>query len=244
MTKKEKTNNSVQAFDAREALIRFKNSFTPDELDHAINELNIEWLDLDTWTPRQGLLLMVGIDPYRSESLVFKETSIESMPNPTWARITERPYASIDENGIPVARGFYLDLDQLLILSRIFQRWLSNPGHDLETRHSPHYFCEWAKRKAFDTFLELQGLKWANTAPAEAKPVQRSKVQDSAILEALRELGHDPQKLPKNKPGKPGVKAAVFAQLVGKSRVFPSGGTQFTHAWERLRSNGDLADQS
>ncbi|APW47069.1 hypothetical protein [Rhodoferax antarcticus] len=76
------------------------------------------------------------------------------------------------------------------------------------------------------------------------KPAQRFAVQEAAILDAIREPGYDPMELPKNAPGKPGVKAAIRANLVGKNPVFPKDGSQFEKAWERLRSNGEIADKS
>ena len=81
-------------------------------------------------------------------------------------------------------------------------------------------------------------------APAIVEAVPRGEAQDAAILDALKEGGFDPLKLPKNKPGKPGAKATVRTALVGVNRSFPKEGTQFDHAWERLRQRGDIADES
>lgn len=74
------------------------------------------------------------------------------------------------------------------------------------------------------------------------QPVQRGTAQDAAIMHAIREAGCDPLKLPKPPQGKPGMKAAVRAALVGKNPVFPKHGTQFEKAWERLRSRREIAD--
>ena len=80
-------------------------------------------------------------------------------------------------------------------------------------------------------------------ASASVKPLSHSEAQNKTILDKIRSLGHDPLKFPKNSPGKPGVKAAVRTALVG-IKPFPANGTQFDHAWERLRDRGDIVDQS
>jgi hypothetical protein len=64
------------------------------------------------------------------------------------------------------------------------------------------------------------------------KPVQRSAAQDAAIISALKTLGHDPKRLPKNAPGKPGVRSEVWAILKKNSKTFSSTKV-FTNAWER-----------
>lgn len=75
----------------------------------------------------------------------------------------------------------------------------------------------------------------ANTA---LMPVQRFAAQDKAILLELKNLGYDPQKLPKNPDGKPGVKAAVRTGL-SKNRLFV-GTTVFDKAWERLTAGSEI----
>jgi hypothetical protein len=64
------------------------------------------------------------------------------------------------------------------------------------------------------------------------KPVQRSAAQDAAVISALKALGHDPKRLPKNSPGKPGVRSAVWAILKKDCKTFSSTKV-FTNAWER-----------
>ncbi len=78
--------------------------------------------------------------------------------------------------------------------------------------------------------------------PEPLKPLSRGTAQDAAIHEAMREAGYNPLALPKNNPGKPGVKAAMKIALVGKHPAFPKDGTQFVKAWDRLRSLGEIAD--
>lgn len=72
----------------------------------------------------------------------------------------------------------------------------------------------------------------------KTKPLQRSAAQDSAVLQAIRDLGYDPKNLPANPAGKPGVKAAV-QQILLNDRLF-SGPTIFKKTWERLRAREDI----
>lgn len=76
--------------------------------------------------------------------------------------------------------------------------------------------------------------------PAPANPLQRSAAQGLEILAAIRDAGHDPNALPVNEPGKPGVKAFIRKSL-NESPLFV-GNKVFDKAWERLRSQGDIAD--
>jgi hypothetical protein len=74
---------------------------------------------------------------------------------------------------------------------------------------------------------------------SEVRPVQRSKAQEDAILAKIQTNGHDPLKLVKNQPGKPGVKAEIRTAL-GSSGMW-AGQTVFNKAWERLLRNGTIA---
>jgi hypothetical protein len=68
--------------------------------------------------------------------------------------------------------------------------------------------------------------------------VSRSLAQDRAILSYLSAKGHDPKKLPRNEPGKPGVKAAAKKALQGTPNFI--GSRVFDKAWDRLRKNKDI----
>ena len=73
------------------------------------------------------------------------------------------------------------------------------------------------------------------------KPLQRSAAQDAAILREIKKQGYDPLALPKNSPGKSGVKAAVRTALA-KNPLFTSK-TVFDKAWERLTTSADIEIQ-
>ena len=65
------------------------------------------------------------------------------------------------------------------------------------------------------------------------KPPPKQQYQEQEILRVIRELSHDPKKLPKQKPGKSGVKAEVRQKLSFSVKVFDK-------AWERLRASQDI----
>ncbi len=78
----------------------------------------------------------------------------------------------------------------------------------------------------------------SENAPTQAssKPVQAQRHQESEILRVIMELGYQAKQLPKDTPGKPGVKAAVRAKLKFTNAVFDK-------AWERLSSSKDIVKE-
>lgn len=68
-----------------------------------------------------------------------------------------------------------------------------------------------------------------------------STAQDAEILRAIERAGHDPKRLPKNTPGKPGVKKAIRDELKTQP-LFKGGIKVFDHAWDRLRQSGNIVD--
>lgn len=79
-------------------------------------------------------------------------------------------------------------------------------------------------------------------APAQSqpspKPLQRQKAQQLAILQKLRELGYEPEALPKARSGKSSAaKQAVKAALGYTQDVM-------NKAWQKLRSDGQIKDES
>lgn len=109
--------------------------------------------------------------------------------------------------------------------------------------------CDWiayAKDQGGHEFAQLAALGnpkfrrvWEESADAPAarkveavtgnkNPPKQQQFQEQAILRVLASLSYDPKALPKNKPGKPGVKAAVRNELKLSVSVFKK-------AWERLK---------
>ncbi len=76
-------------------------------------------------------------------------------------------------------------------------------------------------------------------------PPKRARVkgleEECAIIEAIKQLGIDPEKVPRNPPGKPGVKAAVRKILSERDDLFSYNGS-FDKTWEDLRREKRIAD--
>ncbi|MGE0801582.1 MAG: hypothetical protein AB7G13_22355 [Lautropia sp.] len=77
-------------------------------------------------------------------------------------------------------------------------------------------------------------------APADL-PKQRWPAQEDVVLGLVRELGFDPERLPKALPGKGGVKAQVRDLAKDRHRQLFEGRV-FEKAWDRLRKDGRIAD--
>lgn len=121
-------------------------------------------------------------------------------------------------------------------------RTLSNAAHTFITLHS---FNEWRKRLAGDQSGTVQSTESVqpSTEGAKQKVVRDKGVQQGdAILAEIRKQGFDPMALPPKPPGRPGVKAAVRAALTD-SPLF-KGSKVFDKAWERLRKDRLMADES
>lgn len=80
----------------------------------------------------------------------------------------------------------------------------------------------------------------AQIEPRNGRGVSAQARQDVEILETLRRKGYDPRRLPKNPPGKSGVRSEVRKAL-GAAGAW-SGTTVFKRAWQRLRDAGEIAD--
>jgi hypothetical protein len=74
---------------------------------------------------------------------------------------------------------------------------------------------------------------------SRSKPVPRFKCQDDDILRAIRTFDVDPLALPRNTPGKSGIKAKVKRALGTKEHWAYK--TVFKKAWDRLLKRGDIA---
>jgi len=74
-----------------------------------------------------------------------------------------------------------------------------------------------------------------------SKPKPRQRSQEEAILSAIKDLGLDPQSLPAMPRGKGTVKAKVREALKGDPHW---GGRVFDKAWERLRADGRVKEET
>jgi hypothetical protein len=91
----------------------------------------------------------------------------------------------------------------------------------------------WDDFLAFASDLGIP-MDTCNEVKNTARPQGQQIHQEREILRVINELGYNPKCLPARKPGKPGAKA-----LVRKSLKLSDG--VFNKAWERLRSDGDIA---
>lgn len=87
--------------------------------------------------------------------------------------------------------------------------------------------------------VALSAIKSQLHVPAKPAPRVKMLEQEEAILEAIRELGYDPQQVPKNDQGKSGVKASVCQKL--KASPLFEAKTAFSKAWDRLRHSKQIA---
>lgn len=154
-------------------------------------------------------------------------------------RKKERRYRSDDEPDLAKLRVWLLPLS--------VDTWLTKEG--LEPALSANAVgvavaVEQETTRAVPGPLRLaEASSMADGTRASPKmPFQRSAAQDEAILAGIRARGYDPKSLPKNPPGKSGVKASIRSELVGKNALFQKEGYQFKKAWERLRERGEIAD--
>lgn len=182
----------------------YGDSFTPEERAHAVRELRL-WFELDTWTMREALLLLAGIDPHRADCWHLNEDGFSTDGHqPVWARITARPGVTVDDAGMPHPTGLVLDLFQIESLSRLLNIWVSNPGHTLNDRHAPSYYLGWAVDKGYGPFWHswmidaglfpertTERLSATPAAASEGASTDPVKTRQDSRLARLRELGGD-----------------------------------------------------
>lgn len=223
-------------------------SYTPEEAEAAAEALRY-WFRLDTWTLREGLLLLVGIDPHRSECITIDENGKgfqlegKGHPAPYWSRIGYPPDSSWTEEDMlagrqPTITGLIFCPAEGYRLWELLNIWHANPELEGLRRARPLQFITLAESKGLAPYW-LEAVRAKGILPVDGQkttdmpkigstaPLQRQRHQESEILRVLHDLGYDPKSLPKNEPGKKGVKADVRSRL-----IFPKG--VFDKAWERL----------
>ncbi|KWA65525.1 hypothetical protein WL28_25375 [Burkholderia ubonensis] len=179
-------------------------------------EESIDWNywvgKMPRWTAYQAVRLMAALDPAKHPDLSFKRKETAG-----------------------VAKEHAQRLETLATSHRMNEA-------------SPSEWLKWAdglNEPVHDGFRAAVSLvvdqhEPAIGAPATAlsaarRPPSQHRHQEAEILRVIRELGHDPAMLPKQKPGTSGVKSAVRQKLSFSQKVF-------NKAWERLRDAGDVAD--
>lgn len=76
----------------------------------------------------------------------------------------------------------------------------------------------------------------------QPKVRRKMRDQEDAILRVIKSLGHVPNSLPRQEPGKPGVKALVRKELANDPLFTAT--KAFDKAWEQLRNGGSIAEQA
>lgn len=130
-----------------------------DQQKHLTIKALRDWFTLDTWTTNEALRLLTGIDPHRSEELIFEGKGFRTDENPTWGVLWDRIRLGdeLDSNGFPPIVGHYLVPWQLLLLWELLRRWQARPDFASEDRHAPHVWIEFATRNGFPPYW----LPWA-----------------------------------------------------------------------------------
>lgn len=82
----------------------------------------------------------------------------------------------------------------------------------------------------------------STTKEVQPKFEKKQVRQERLILETVKELGYDSQKLPKYSPGKAGVRNKVKNEVTSAHKSdFVKGSTVFDKAWDRLLKSGKVA---
>lgn len=100
----------------------------------------------------------------------------------------------------------------------------------------------WSRISIGDGILDQQERDQIDATPKISKrPRTKGLEKESAILEAIALLGHNPLSLPPRDRGKAGIKAAVWKNLKDRPALFISKGS-FDDTWESLRGEKRLAE--
>lgn len=153
--------------------------------DHKQAEALRQWLKYPTWSIREGLLLLAGIDPLRADCLRFNEDCTEfeasadpeSLPTvdgvpvggPTWCRLGSPERIESGPDGSLHIVGAVFALDDWLRLHQLMEHWSRTPEHDGVQRATPAQFIAVAERAGLPpTWLEAASL--AGLLPHQSEP--------------------------------------------------------------------------
>ena len=131
------------------------------------------WFKFDTWTVRQGLLLLAGIDPHHAACLKLGADVWTSDANPAWAALGHPPRAEWRNDGPPVIHGLRLSVDELQRLGELTRHWFARPEHAGLERAAPAFWLKWAESKqlAPPWLADAQAAGVVPTEPAAAPVV-------------------------------------------------------------------------
>lgn len=144
-----------------------------------------QWLKYPTWSVREGLLLLAGIDPRRADCLHFSEDCTEleasadpeSLPpvggvrvgGPTWCRLGSPERIESGPDGSLHIVGPVCAPDDILLILTLMEHWHRTPGHDGVKMATPAQFIAVAERAGLPpTWLEAASL--AGLLPHQPEP--------------------------------------------------------------------------
>lgn len=144
-----------------------------------------QWLKYPTWSVREGLLLLAGIDPRRADCLHFSEDCTEleasadpeSLPpvggvrvgGPTWCRLGSPERIESGPDGSLHIVGPVCAPDDILLILKLMEHWHRTPGHDGVKMATPAQFIAVAERAGLPpTWLEAASL--AGLLPHQPEP--------------------------------------------------------------------------
>ena len=123
--------------------------------DERITNALREWLGYETWTLREGLLILAGIDPHHAECFEFNQdcTSFQAsapegvrVGGPQWCRIGSPPRIEVDAEGVANIAGWLFSPSDAIRLCELVEHWHRTPSHDGMRRISPAHFISWSER--------------------------------------------------------------------------------------------------
>lgn len=97
---------------------------------------------------------------------------------------------------------------------------------------------QWVKRNGFPLPLVFDETSNESATSEKAGYPRRESAQakqDQEVIEAIKQLGYNPRKLPKRKQGKAWVKSDVRNHLKWRNTIFDK-------TWERLRQSEEIAE--
>jgi hypothetical protein len=183
------------------------------------------------WNTHQAVRLMAALDPDKHSNLSFKRNETAGAAKEQAKRLQTLAASHRMSEASPLEWLTWAD-------------GLNEPVHEgfrvavmsAESKHEPYPAIQSGAAVKHDETLVHP--EWPHEASKVAsRPPLQQRHQENEILRVVRELGHNPKNLPKQKAGAPGVKATVRAKLkgLGSKKVFDL-------AWERLRKSGEIAD--
>lgn len=105
---------------------------------------------------------------------------------------------------------------------------------------------EYSTPDKINSWLKSWGAEYRFPSKSEVpheKPKPKGLMQEDAIINWLRSKNYDPLALPKNTPGKSGIKANCRdCLLANRSELFTK--STFADAWKRLRKENRIIDSS